>query len=72
MASKTDNEIFDAVSPYEFEANGQKQTRWLRLGRAFPNTAGGFNVRLRAIPAAVNGEVVIVITKRDPKEHADD
>jgi hypothetical protein len=29
---------------------------------------GGFNIRLRAIPVATDGEVVVIVKKRDPKD----
>lgn len=73
MATKTDNnDRFDALAAHEYEVNGEKRTEWLRVGRAFPNTVGGFTVRLRAVPVANNGEVVVIVKKRDPKDSAED
>jgi hypothetical protein len=59
---------FDALAAHEYTVNGEKRTEWLRIGRAFPNTVGGFNIRLRAIPVASDGEVVVIVKKRDPKD----
>ena len=61
-------ERFDALAAHEYMVNGEKRTEWLRIGRAFPNTVGGFNIRLRAIPVATDGEVVVIVKKRDPKD----
>ncbi len=59
---------FDALAAHEYTVNGEKRTEWLRVGRAFPNTVGGFNIRLRAIPVATDGEMVVIVKKRDPKD----
>ena len=61
---------FDALAVHEYTVNGEKRTEWLRVGRAFPNSVGGFNIRLRAIPVATDGEVVVIVKKRDPKEES--
>jgi hypothetical protein len=61
-------ERFDALAAHEYMVNGEKRTEWLRIGRAFPNTVGGFNIRLRTIPVATDGEVVVIVKKRDPKD----
>jgi hypothetical protein len=63
-------ERFDALAAHEYMVNGEKRTEWLRVGRAFPNTVGGFNIRLRAIPVATDGEVVVIVKKRDPKDES--
>lgn len=69
MAKKTTttpaSDRFDALLAHEYEHNGEKRTEWLRIGRAFPNANGGFTVRLRAVPAANNGEVVVIVKKRE-------
>ena len=57
---------FDALAAHEYTVNGEKRTEWLRIGRACPNSVGGFNIRLRAIPVATDGEVVVIVKKRDP------
>jgi hypothetical protein len=59
---------FDALAAHEYTVNGEKRTEWLRIGRAFPNTVGGFNIRLRAIPVATDSEVVVIVKKCDPKD----
>ena len=61
---------FDALAVHEYTVNGEKRTEWLRVGRAFPNSVGGFNIRLRAIPVATDGEVVVIVKKRDPREES--
>lgn len=65
-------ERFDALAAHEYEHDGETRTAWLRVGRAFPNANGGFTVRLRAVPAATNGEVVVIVKKRDPKDDKHD
>ena len=67
---ETTTDRFDALAVHEYTVNGEKRTEWLRVGRAFPNSVGGFNIRLRAIPVATDGEVVVIVKKRDPKEEA--
>jgi hypothetical protein len=66
--NETATDRFDALAAHEYTVNGEKRTEWLRIGRAFPNTVGGFNIRLRAIPVATDGEVVVIVKKRDPKD----
>lgn len=72
IAALTQNESpidrFDALAAHEYTINGEKRTEWLRIGRAFPNTVGDFNIRLRAIPVATDGEVVVIVKKHDPKD----
>lgn len=71
MTNKTDAlERFDALCAHEYEYNGEKRTEWLRIGRAFPNAVGGFNIRMRAVPAANNGEVIVIVRKRDERDDA--
>jgi hypothetical protein len=73
MAKKSEStttERFDALAAHEYEVNGEKRTEWLRIGRAFPNAHDGFTVRLRAVPAANNGEIVVIVKKREAKDEA--
>jgi hypothetical protein len=77
MAKKSDTttstpDRFDALSAHEYEHNGEKRTEWMRLGRAFPNANGGYTIRMRAMPAPINGEFVVIVKKRDPKDDAQD
>ena len=62
-------EVFDALAPVNYtDGKGEEGTQWINVGRAFPNSRGGFNVKLRAIPVAQDGEVTIVIAKREPRD----
>lgn len=77
MAKKTPNtpaaeqtsEVFDAIAPINWiTSDGEEKTQWINVGRAFPNNRGGFNVKLKAVPVAQDGEVTIVIAKREPRD----
>jgi hypothetical protein len=61
MASK---QTWDVVSPVEYEAGGQKKTRWVRLGAAWERDNGGFSMQLDGVP--VNGKLMIMPQK--PRE----
>ena len=51
----SESERFDVLGASTYEVNGEKRTDWYRVGRAFPNGKGGFNVRLRAAAAPCPG-----------------
>lgn len=60
--------FFEVKTVTEYESNGQKKSRWTKIGVAFPNKNGdgGFNVLLDALP--VNGKIVIM----PPREREND
>ena len=64
----SESERFDVLGASTYEVNGEKRTDWYRVGRAFPNGKDGFNVRLRAVPVATDGEVFLMIAKHEPKD----
>ncbi|WP_045761395.1 hypothetical protein [Xanthomonas albilineans] len=71
MAKNTKNNEsarYDALAAHTYEMDGEERTEWTRIGRAFPNNKGGFNIRLHCIPAAVDGEVFIMVAKQEPKK----
>jgi hypothetical protein len=48
----------------EFEANGEKKSRWLKVGVAFPHKDGnGLNIELQAFPR--DGRLVVLPPKND-------
>jgi hypothetical protein len=50
---------YEVKTAVEYEAGGQKKTRWTKVGVAFPLKSGdGFSVVLDAVP--VNGKLVIM------------
>ncbi|MEZ5551526.1 MAG: hypothetical protein R3E82_11595 [Pseudomonadales bacterium] len=55
MSTSTENA--PALIAYHVTENGDK-TFWTRVGAAWPNKKGGFQVRLEAVP--VNGELVLL------------
>lgn len=63
-------ERFDVLGARTYVTNketGETRTDWFQVGRAFPNSKGGFNLRLWAVPAATDGEVFLMIAKAEPK-----
>ena len=69
-AASSESERFDVLGASTYTSNGEEHTEWYRVGRAFPNAKGGFNIRLRAVPVATDGEVFLMIAKREPKDDA--
>lgn len=53
----------DAISPVEYESQGQKKTRWVKVGVAFARDKGGWDVRLDALP--INGRLMLMEPNRD-------
>ncbi len=62
---------YSVVAPHTYEHNDEERTEWTRVGRAFPSKdgSGGFTMKLRAMPAAVDGEFTLVI--KEDKERDD-
>ncbi len=56
----TAKENSPALIAYHVTENGKK-TYWARIGAAWPNKKGGFQVKLETIP--VNGELVLLPPK---------
>jgi hypothetical protein len=60
---------FDVMTATEYESNGQKKTRWARIGVAFPlNGKEGFQIILDALP--LSGKLVLMPPK--PRESGND
>lgn len=72
MSDQEQKERWDALAPHEYEHNGETRTGWSRLGAAFPIKDGGFTLKLRTLPVAVNGEATIVVKKRNPNDKPED
>lgn len=50
---------YEAKTAVEYEKDGQKKTRWIKCGVAFPLRSGdGFSIVLDALP--VNGKLVLM------------
>ena len=48
----------------EYDADGEKARRWIRVGVAFPHAEGpGFNVELQCLP--LNGKLVALAPRED-------
>jgi len=68
-APAADTTRFDVFTVEEYEAAGEKQSNWMRIGVAFPHKDGkGFQVQLHAFP--VNGK--LVLRKHEPKPDTQD
>jgi hypothetical protein len=50
------------------ERNGEKKSRWTRVGAAFPNKTGGYSLVLDHAIAAVPGVTDIVLSVPKPKD----
>jgi hypothetical protein len=62
MSTAKDNS--PALIAYHVTENGKK-TYWTRIGAAWPNKKGGYQVKLETIP--VNGELVLLPPKATEK-----
>lgn len=59
----------DVITGVDYERNGEKKTRWSRIGVAFANDKGGWDVNLDALPC--NGRLKLVEPKpRDSQSDA--
>jgi len=52
-----------ALIAYQVEGSENGKGYWHRVGAAWPNKAGGFQVKLTALP--VNGELVLMPPKAE-------
>jgi hypothetical protein len=55
------------LEAFTVDENGE-QNYWTRIGVAFPNTKGGLNLVLRAMPASIDGQYKIVVLPPKAKE----
>ncbi|MGD3337585.1 hypothetical protein AB5N79_19465 [Xanthomonas citri pv. citri] len=64
---------FDVVSPHSYtKGDGETGTEWFRCGVAFPHRSGGFTLKLRTVPVAIDGEVTLIVRKREPRDKGED
>ena len=56
---------WNIVTPVEYESGGQKKTRWVRIGAAFPKETGGFSLSFDALP--VNGKAMVMEPREDDR-----
>ena len=61
----TTKENSPALVAYHVTQNGEK-TYWTRVGAAWPNKKGGFQVKLETLP--VNGELVLLPPKAQEED----
>jgi len=59
--------VIYAVTKFR-DANGQEQSRWTRVGAQFPNTKGGYGIKLELIPRDPNIDLVAM----PPRERDDE
>jgi hypothetical protein len=50
---------YDAMMVVEYEAHGEKKSRWTKIGAGFVNRDGSIGVQLDAIP--VGGKIILQI-----------
>ncbi|MCC4618481.1 hypothetical protein LL972_21285 [Xanthomonas campestris pv. asclepiadis] len=68
----TTHDRFDVVSPHAYtKGDGEAGTEWFRCGVAFPHRSGGFTLKLRTVPVAIEGEVTLIVRKREPRDTRD-
>lgn len=44
------NKRYNVTAPRKYQSGGQEKTQWLRVGVAFENDRGGFDIQLDAAP----------------------
>lgn len=63
------SERLDALVGRDYETSGgEKKTAWTKIGVAFPNKSGGYNVQLEAMPAPKDGVFKFALFVPKPKE----
>ena len=62
LTVKLTRQTYTVSSPVEYEKDGEKKTRWVRLGVATPNKKG-LSVLMNAYP--VNGKAFINLTEQE-------
>ncbi|PPU86315.1 hypothetical protein XpopCFBP1817_19535 [Xanthomonas populi] len=68
-----DRDRFDVVAPHAYtKRDGETGTEWFRCGVAFPNQSGGFTLKLRTVPVAIDGEITLIVKKREPRDKGED
>lgn len=71
--AQAERDRFDVVTPHEYtKRDGETGTEWFRCGVAFPTQSGGFTLKLRTVPVAVDGEITLIVKKREPREKDQD
>ena len=50
---------YEAVSPVEYQKNGETKTKWVKCGSGFENDQGAITIWLEALP--VNGKLVLKV-----------
>jgi len=62
LAATLSQQTYSVSTPVEYERDGEKKTRWTRLGVAVPNKKG-LSVLMNAYP--VNGKAFINLTEQE-------
>ena len=64
---------FDVVAPHPYtKRGGEAGIEWFRCGVAFPNQGGGYTLKLRTVPVAIDGEITLIVKKREPRDKGED
>lgn len=50
MSNENTAQFYDLFTTHEYIQDKQVKTSWIRIGSAFPNRDGSYNLRLRALP----------------------
>lgn len=62
LAATLTQQTYGVSTPVEYERDGEKKTRWVRLGVAVPNKKG-LSILMNAYP--VNGKAFINLTEKE-------
>jgi len=62
LAATLSQQTYSVSTPVEYERDGEKKTRWTRLGVAVPNKKG-LSVLMNAYP--INGKAFINLTEKE-------
>lgn len=62
-----ENKRFVLVGAKTVETNGDKKTFWNRIGRAFQNRDGSFNLKFDYFPVRDDGTMTVQLREDKPK-----
>jgi hypothetical protein len=67
MTTKSTHLIVYGVRKYTDES-GTEQSQWDRIGAMFPNSKGGFRIKLQYLPTDPNIDIVAMPPKPDAEQ----
>lgn len=59
--------VIYAVNKFE-DQDGQEQSRWTRIGAMFPNSKGGFQLKLELVPTSSETDIVAMPPRAKEEE----